>query len=146
MKYLKWMSYLLLLKRTRRDRETGGFTRPYTRIWTAVDRNRFKTTAFKIGDVNKSNFIELALEIEKECGSIEYLCTDESPSYGYYKLANKHIASKSETCFVEIFNSSMRDMLARLNRRTKRFSKCIERLRLTLVMFFNKQIVYYVYL
>lgn len=111
-----------------------------------MDRDRFETIAFKIGDGNKSNFIELSLEIEKKCGSIEYLCTDKNPSYRYYRLANKHIASKSETCLVESFNSSMRDMLARLNRRTKRFSKCIEMLRLTLVMFFNKQIAYSVYL
>lgn len=111
-----------------------------------MDRNRFKTVAFKVGDGNKRNFIELALEIEKKIGLIEYLCTDKNPSYSYYKLANKHISSKSETCLVESFNSSMRDMLARLNRRTKRFSKCIEMLRLTLIMFFNKQISYVVYL
>lgn len=111
-----------------------------------MDRNRFKTIAFKIGNGNKSNFIELALEIEGKCGSIEYLCTDKNPSYSYYKLANKHISSKSETCLVESFNSSMRDMLARLNRRTKRFSKCVEMLRLTLIMFFNKQISYSIYL
>ena len=111
-----------------------------------MDRDRFKTIAFKIGNGNKSNFIELALEIEKKYGTIEYLCTDKNPSYRYYKLANKHISSKSETCLVESFNSSMRDMLARLNRRTKRFSKCVEMLRLTLVMFFNKQIAYCIYL
>ena len=111
-----------------------------------MDRDRFETIAFKIGDGNKSNFIELALEIEKKSSSIEYLCTDKNPSYQYYRLANKHIASKSETCLVESFNSSMRDMLARLNRRTKRFSKCVEMLRLTLIMFFNKQISYGIYL
>ena len=105
-----------------------------------MDRDGFKAIAFKIGNGNKSNFIELALEIEGKCGSIEYLCTDKNPSYGYYKLANKHISSKSETCLVESFNSSMRDMLARLNRRTKRFSKCIEMLRLTLVMFLIRRL------
>lgn len=111
-----------------------------------MDRDGFKNIAFKIGDGNKSNFIELALEIEKKCDSIEYLCTDKNPSYRYYKLANKHISSKSETCLAESFNSSMRDMLARLNPRTKRFSKCIEILRLTLIMFFNKNISYSIYL
>lgn len=34
-----------------------------------MDRDRFKTTAFKESDDNKRNFIELALEIEKTCGS-----------------------------------------------------------------------------
>ena len=111
-----------------------------------MDRNRFKTIAFKVGDGNKSNFIELAFEIEKNYGKIKYLCTDENPSYGCYKLAETHIKSKSETCLVESFNSSLRDMLARLNRRTKRFSKCKEMLRLTLLMFFNKDLSYKVYL
>ena len=110
-----------------------------------MDRDRFKNIAFKIGDGDKSNFIGLAFEIEGKCGKIKYLCTDENPSYGCYKLAEFHIKSKSETCLVESFNSSLRDMLARLNRRTKRFSKCQEMLRLTLVMFFNREISYNIY-
>lgn len=110
-----------------------------------MDRNRFKTIAFKIGNGDKSNFIELAFEIEKKCSKIKYLCTDDNPSYGAYKLADTHIKSKSETCLVESFNSSLRDMLARLNRRTKRFSKCKEMLRLTLVMFFNRDLSYDIY-
>jgi len=111
-----------------------------------VDRDRFKTVAFKVGDGDKSNYLELAMNIERSCGKINYLCTDGNKTYGYYKLATHHIISKSETCLVESFNSSLRDMLARLNRRTKRFSKSLEMLRLTLVMFFNKDIAYSVYL
>jgi IS1 family transposase len=38
----------------------------YTRIWTAVDRSRFKTVAFKIGNGDKSHFIELAMELESK--------------------------------------------------------------------------------
>jgi IS1 family transposase len=111
-----------------------------------VDRNRFKTVAFKVGDGDKSNFIALAMEIEQICGKIKYLCTDNYEVYCNYKLAQIHIRSKSETCLVESFNSSLRDMLARLNRKTKRFSKCAEMLRLTLVMFFNKTLSYNIYL
>jgi insertion element IS1 protein InsB len=74
------------------------------------------------------------------------MCSDKYKAYTYYKIAKHHIRSKSETCLVESFNSSMRDMLARLNRRTKRFSKNLEMLRLTLVMFFNKEESYGVYL
>ena len=111
-----------------------------------MDRNRFKTVAFKIGDGNKSNFIQLALKIEKICDKIEYLCTDKYKAYCSYKLAKNHIRNKSETCLVESFNSSLCDMLARLNRKTKKFSKCAEMLRLTLIMFFNKKISYNIYL
>ena len=110
-----------------------------------MDRNRFKTIAFRVGNGEKHNYIDMALEIEEKCKDIEYLCTDSNASYGSYRLARHHIISKSETCLVESLNSSMRDMLARLNRRTKRFSKSMEMLRLTLVMFFNKHIAYAVY-
>ncbi len=65
--------------------------------------------------------------------------SDKNKAYTYYKIAKHHIRGKSETCLVENFNSSMRDMLARLNRKTKRF-------RLTLVMFFNKDISYKIHL
>jgi IS1 family transposase len=111
-----------------------------------VDRNRFKTVAFKIGSGDKSNFLALAMEIEQICDKIKYLCTDNYKAYCSYQLAQTHIRSKSETCLVESFNSSLRDMLARLNRKTKRFSKCAEMLRLTLVMFFNKDLSYNLYL
>ena len=74
------------------------------------------------------------------------MCTDKNPSYAYYKIAQIHIQSKSETCLVEAFNSSLRDMLARLNRRTKRISKSLEMLRLTLILFFNKKMAYQIYL
>ena len=111
-----------------------------------MDRDRFKTIAFKVGDGDKSNYLELAMSIERSCGKITYLCTDGNKAYGYYKIAEQHIISKSETCLVESFNSSLRDMLACLNRRTKRFSKSLEMLRLTLLMFFNKEITYRVYL
>ena len=56
--------------------------------------------------------------------TIDYLCTDGH--HAYDKVANHplfkhnikhHIVSKSETCFVESLNSSMRDKLARLKRK-----------------------------
>ena len=111
-----------------------------------MDRDRNETIAFKIGDGNKSNYIELAHEIEEKCSNINYLCTDKYSAYASYSLANKHIASKSETCLVEAKNSSLRDMLARLNRGTKRLSKCKEMLRLALVMFYNRDTSYSIYL
>ena len=111
-----------------------------------MDRDRFKTIAFEIGTGDKSHYIDLAMQVKEKSSRIRYMCTDAYKAYGYYKIAEKHIVGKSETCLVESFNSSMRDMLARLNRRTKRFSKCVEMLRLTLLMFFNKKIAYSVYL
>jgi hypothetical protein len=72
-------------KKPKKKEASEEFSHPYTRIWTAVDR-RLKTVAFKIGDGNKSNFIELAMVIEQTCGKIKYLCTDEYKAYCSYKL------------------------------------------------------------
>ncbi len=85
------------------------------------------------------------MELENKY-EINYMCTDKYEAYRYYKIANHHIASKSETCLVESFNSSLRDMLARLNRKTKRFSKCAEMLRLTVLMFYNQDLSLSIYL
>ena len=117
----------------------------YTRIWTAVDRDRFKTVSFRVGNGDKKNYIDMAMEIESKYKEIAYMCTDGYQAYGYYKIAKHHIIGKAETALVESFNSSLRDMLARLNRRAKRFSKSKEMLQLTLIMFFNKDISYNVY-
>ncbi|MSO13949.1 IS1 family transposase [Rickettsiales endosymbiont of Trichoplax sp. H2] len=117
----------------------------YTRIWTAVDRDRFKTVSFRVGNEDKENYIDMAIELESKYKEINYMCTDGNKTYGFYKIAKHHVIGKSETALVESFNLSLRDMLARLNRRTKRFSKSLEMLRLTLIMFFNKDISYNLY-
>ncbi|MDR1494731.1 MAG: hypothetical protein LBI29_01690 [Rickettsiales bacterium] len=44
------------------------------------------------------------------------------------KLCSEHIANKSKTCFIESINSRIRNYLARLNRRTKKFGKSLEML------------------
>ena len=110
-----------------------------------MDRDRFKTVSFRVGNGDKENYIDMAMELESRYKEITYMCTDGNKSYGYYKIAKHHIIGKAETALVESFNSSLRDMLARLNRRTKRFSKSKEMLQLTLIMFFNKNISYSIY-
>jgi insertion element IS1 protein InsB len=46
--------------------------------------------------------------------------------------------TKAQTHLIESSNSSIRDNLARFNRRTKRYSKSWEMLRITLTLFFNR--------
>jgi IS1 family transposase len=48
------------------------------------------------------------------------------------------VINKSETCLVESKNSSLRDNLARLNRRTKKHSKSEEMLRLSVSLLLKK--------
>jgi IS1 family transposase len=49
---------------------------------------------------------------------------------------------KSQTFLVESSNSSIRDNLARFNRKSKRYSKCLDMLEATLLLFFHyRQVV-----
>ncbi|CAN0600246.1 unnamed protein product, partial [Ectocarpus sp. 12 AP-2014] len=50
------------------------------------------------------------------------LCTYEYDGYASYRIA-KQLTTKAETSLMESKNSFIRHYLARLNRRTKRFSK-----------------------
>lgn len=46
--------------------------------------------------------------------------------------------TKAQTHLIEAANSSIRDNLARFNRRSKRYSKTLEMLDATLLLFFNR--------
>lgn len=63
---------------------------------------------------------------------IDIIATDGNYSYdkvintNRYSInidCNKHITDKKETCLVESYNGSLRERLARFNRRTKSYSK-----------------------
>jgi IS1 family transposase len=67
------------------------------------------------------------------------MATDGNNSYDtMFPHFQRHVLSKSETCLVEAKNSSLRDMLARLNRRTKRYSKSLRMLRYTVELWMLK--------
>jgi IS1 family transposase len=78
----------------------------------------------------------------------KWVCTDGNfayetilPTYSLKKNDPeivKHVINKSETCLVEAKNSSLRDNLARLNRRTKKHSKSEEMLRLSVSLLLKK--------
>ena len=80
--------------------------------------------------------------------TIEYLCTDGNHSYD--KIANhylykdnikNHIISKSETSYVESWNSKLRNNLAKLNRDTKRFPKSKKALEDSIWLLANREFV-----
>ena len=70
------------------------------------------------------------------------LCTDYYLVYQKHSIAKEHIQTKAETSLVEAKNSSIRDNLARFNRKTKRVSKTIEMAKLSILMLFNKEMLY----
>ena len=75
----------------------------------------------------------MALRLEKKY-KIEHLCTDEYEVYKRYKISQHHTANKAETCLIEAKNSSIRDCLARFNRKTKRYSKSLLMMELSLYL------------
>jgi insertion element IS1 protein InsB len=70
-------------------------------------------------------------------GTVEIACTDGNPSYGElfeYDIDTRHVVSKAETCLVESYNSVLRYYLARLQRKTKCYSKSLEKLKLRVLL------------
>ena len=104
-------------------------TSGYTRIWLAVDRNRSSVVDFEVGYGSQKTALNLFERVigtdqTKICNKVHNICTDDNPTYQsimrYYtpEFGTKHHITKKETCLVEAKNSSLRDNLARLNRRT----------------------------
>ena len=58
------------------------------------------------------------------------------------KISEQHTMTKSETHLIESSNSSIRDNLARFNRKSKRFSKSFSLLDFTLQLFFYKHFLF----
>jgi IS1 family transposase len=98
-----------------------------------VDRNRNEVIAHYIGNGTIGAARELYERVNHH--NIRIAATDGN--YSYDKIIPKHVrhvVDKAETCLVEAKNSSLRSMLARLNRRTKRYSKCPIMLRQAVAM------------
>jgi len=77
--------------------------------------------------------------------NISHICTDANSCYdvafSMLKIPELHIISKAETHLIESSNSSIHDNLTRFNRRSKRFSKTIEMLTITLDLFIKRNII-----
>lgn len=99
-----------------------------------MERNTKKILDFEIGDRSFATYLQIALRLQEKF-NIKWLCTDDYEAYKKIQIAEKHVITKAETSLVEANNSSLRGKLARLNRRTKKFSKSVEMLRLTMFLF-----------
>ncbi|MDR2077382.1 MAG: hypothetical protein LBP39_00255 [Rickettsiales bacterium] len=122
-----------------------------------MDRQSNKVITFRVGNEEISNANKIICEIlyghssdhieygEKPKTIINYLCTDGHHAYDrvyntYKDNIGHHIVSKSETCLVESYNSSMRDSLARL--KTKAYSKSIHMLTLSINLWANRDRIF----
>jgi IS1 family transposase len=78
---------------------------------------------------------------------ISIIATDGNYAYDrHIPDGVRHVVDKAETCLVEAKNSSLRDMLARLNRKTKRYSKCPIMLRQAVAMWANRELALSIYI
>jgi insertion element IS1 protein InsB len=80
----------------------------------------------------------MAQSLKKKGYKVQILCTDGYESYGYYKLAKRHVVSKAATSLVESKNSLIRLNLARFNRKTRRFSKAFDMIFISLIILIYK--------
>ena len=98
------------------------------RIGLAVDRDRNEVVAAHIGGGAWEDARKLYWLVHRH--TIDLIATDGNDSYGtMFPHDQKQVLTKAETCLVEAKNSSLREMLAHLNRRTKRYSKSLAMLR-----------------
>jgi len=76
--------------------------------------------------------------------NIAHIYTDANSCYAQafaiMKITEPHTMTKSQTHLIESSNSSIRDNLTRFNRRTKRFSKSMDMLRIVLDLFFHRHL------
>jgi insertion element IS1 protein InsB len=69
--------------------------------------------------------------------NLKIVCTDENPTYREELSPNidiRHVVTKAETCLVESYNSVLGYYLARLQRKTKCYSKSLEMLILSVAL------------
>jgi len=89
--------------------------------------------------------MELYYKVKKLVPVIAVICTDANSCYDLafkrHNVPELHMITKAQTHLIESSNSSIRDNLARFNRRSKRFSKSWEILNLSLILFFNKHLI-----
>ena len=75
-------------------------------------------------------------------GEIVHIFTDANSCYdaAFRDIPEAHTMTKKETHLIESSNSSIRDNLARFNRRSKRFSKSLRMLMITMELFVNRHL------
>ena len=98
--------------------------------------------AYHIGDKGVHSAIAIYRLAKQAVGPIQAIFTDANSCYALafkrYGVPEPHTQTKAQTHLIESSNSSIRDMLARFNRRSKRISKTLSMLQITLDIFFNR--------
>jgi len=113
-------------------------------VWTAYSRNRRNVAAFTLGK-GLAAAEAIYRKIKIVTPNIRHIFTDANSCYdvAFRRLGidEPHTMTKAQTHLIESSNSSIRDNLARFNRKTKRYSKSLDMLIITLDLFFNRHFV-----
>ncbi len=105
-------------------------------MWLVVCFLTGKIMGFELGNRKQKTFQKLWDRVGKAC--IGAVCTDYLKAYKSTIPSDQLIQSKANTWFIESVNSLIRHYLARCIRRGKCYSKSLEMLDLTMVLFINK--------
>ena len=114
-------------------------------VWTAYSRLQKRVIAYHIGK-GKSAAKEIYRKVKKLRPNISHIYSDSNSCYDAafteLKIPEKHTMAKRETHLIESSNSSIRDNLARFNRKSKHFSKSFSLLDFTLQLFFYQHFLF----
>ena len=114
-------------------------------VWTAYSRLQRRVISYHIGE-GKPAAKEIYNKVKRLRPNISHIYSDANSCYhvafAEMKIPEKHTMTKRETHLIESSNSSIRDNLARFNRKTKRFSKSLFALKDTLKLFIYKDLFF----
>ena len=103
-------------------------------IFNAFKKKKKKVVAWVIGKRNVTT-VKLLYEKLKHLKNCNFY-TDSWKAFKKILPADRHIVSKKETYLIESDNSNTRHFLARMTRRTKVVTKCINMLNYSLKMLY----------
>jgi len=114
-------------------------------IWTAYSRKQKRVIAFEVSNEGIVSCRRIVKKAKNKAGKVKRFYSDANSCYRetfkrYYKKDKLKI-TKSETHLIESSNSSIRDNLARFNRKTKRYTKSLEMLKITLNIFIHRHLI-----
>ena len=112
-------------------------------IWLAVDRVRKKIVDIEVSKGRtKKAFKQICKRLQDKGYQVGLLCPDGCKCYRGRNLGKEHVVCKSQTTLVENKHSLIRHYLARFHRRTRRYSKALDMIYYSLLLFFHKDLLW----
>ena len=114
-------------------------------VWTAYSRREKRVIEFEVSNKGIDSCRRIVEKVKRAVGKVKRFFSDANSCYEvtfekYYEREKLGV-TKAQTHLIESSNSSIRDNLARFNRRSKRYSKSMEMLHMTLYIFFNRLVL-----